>query len=608
MSKSKSSKDLCSHLFQKYSSIRNEFELSETIENDFKIVHDKTFIFIQLLTSCDMHANSLFKLLNIFRFNEEYCFSKIIENPYKFVILPDNVMNFEKANDIANKFSLEIEETCIKKAFIYDLILFKSNTFYIDKNTLISKYIEKFSADSVEELFEDLLVKVTIEKRVYYTVQELMDLELNMGDIMVELYYDKCLKVPENVINTFIKQYENSNEIKFTKNQIKGITNAIENKFSLICGFPGTGKSTVADCICKYYENKHICLTAPTGMAVNNIRLKCNLDSSSCMIGTLHKLLFDAFIEKKESSSINIIIIDEFSMVDNVLFYKVLQWCKVFNCKLICLADDLQLPPIGGGYPLGAIIASKMFKTVFLKTIKRQDNGSLKNVILKLSKNEQIVSSDFDKESVFFYNYSNENLINLIKKYDLNHLNTQFISPQHKHVEGCVSINNLLQTQFSQKNSNKIFSKLKKNFVIQENDMIVRTVNNYTEKELHANGDIAFATKNREEDCINIKYLSKKPIQKVSVNELYEEFSLAYCLTVHKVQGSQYENIVLIIGNNHHYSWSNSDAKKLLYTAISRAKSKCFILGDSKLFSIAQSTISSTKPSLFLKSFNNYEF
>ena len=610
MPSAKSNKEIASHIFQKYSSIRKDFVDSDLIKHDTEIVNDKSFVHIQLLTKCDIHHNALYKLLNVFRKHPDNCFSEILKNPYKFVMLADNILSFEKAHDIAEKFSLQIEQSMIYKAWIYDFILFKNNQFYISKKYLISKFMNFFESDNIGDIVNSLCVKKSFRKTVLYTLPELYDIELSLGEDLLDTFYNKSRYVSN--IDPFISTYESENNIEFTKNQKKAIVTAFDNKLSIICGFPGTGKSTIADCICQYYKDDLICLTAPTGMAVNNIRNKCFVTNT--IIGTIHKLLFDGFVDLKNNHP-KLMIIDEFSMVDNILFYKIVQWCKVFDCKLVILADNQQLSPIGGGYPLGSMIESKLFKVTYLTNIKRQNKGNLKNIILKLSKGVTITNSDFDKQSVFFYNFSINNIQNLIKKYNLNANNCQFISPQYKHLEGTNSINKILQSIYSKNNIPfycKQFSHLPN--TIRENDMVVRKINNYHSvgdeennvKELFANGDTAYIKKNKTDNTIDINYIHSKSTQQVSMNELYEEFDLAYCLTVHKVQGSQYDNVVLIIGDSHEYSWSNNDAKKLLYTAISRAKHKCFILGNPNLFSYAQTIEFMQKPSLLLKEFHTY--
>ena len=592
----KSNKEIASHIFIKYSAIRKDIENhDDLISRDIEIVTDKTFVYLQLLSKCDIHYNSLYKLLNVFRYDPNYCFSEILRNPYKFVVLPENIMTFEKAHEIADRFSLSIDNSVIYKAWVYDFILFKNNQFYIDKFFLRQKFSYQFPEADIQEL-ESICVKVDFNKKTLYTVLELHNLEVTMGKEMLSMFRNK--RVPGVNLDVFVSTYESEHAITFTKKQHKAIVNAIENKLSVICGLPGTGKSTIADCICQYYKDHYICLTAPTGMAVNNIRNKCNIKKS--YIGTIHKLLFDGFIELKNDYP-KVMIVDEFSMVDNVLFYKLIKWCKVFDCKLVLLADDQQLPPISGGYPLGSILQSELFKVTHLKTIKRQDEGNLKNVIIKINKGEPVINSDFDKQTTFFYNYSEDNIRKLINKFELTPTNCQFISPQHKHAQGTVNVNKLLQSIYSTNKTAFYSKKFSKNAnVIKEHDVVVRTVNSYTETDLFANGDIARISRNIVDNCIDVNYIHTKTKQQISIDELYEDFSLAYCLTVHKVQGSQYDNVVLIIGDDHEYSWTNNDAKKLLYTAISRARKRCFILGNGNLFSYAQTQKGKIKPTKFL--------
>lgn len=592
----KSNKEIASHIFTKYSAIRKDIENhDDLISRDIEVVTDKTFVYLQLLSKCDIHYNSLYKLLNVFRYDPNYCFSEILRNPYKFVVLPENVMTFDKAHEIADRFSLSIDNSVVYKAWVYDFILFKNNQFYIDKFFLLQKFSYQFPEADIQEL-ESICVKVDFNKKTLYTVSELHNLEVTMGKELLSMFRNK--RVPGVNLDVFVSSYESEHDITFTKKQHKAIVNAIENKLSVICGLPGTGKSTIADCICQYYTDQHICLTAPTGMAVNNIRNKCNIKKS--YIGTIHKLLFDGFIELKNDYP-KLMIVDEFSMVDNVLFYKLIKWCKVFDCKLVLLADDQQLPPISGGFPLGSILQSKLFKVTHLKTIKRQDEGNLKNVIIKINKGEPVINSDFDKQTTFFYNYSEDNIRKLINKFELTPTNCQFISPQHKHAQGTVNVNKLLQSIYSTNKTAFFSKKFSKNAnVIKEHDVVVRTVNSYTETDLFANGDIARISRNIVDNCIDVDYIHTKTKQQISIDELYEDFSLAYCLTVHKVQGSQYDNVVLIMGDDHEYSWTNNDAKKLLYTAISRSRKRCFILGNGNLFSYAQTQKGKIKPTKFL--------
>ena len=614
MPSNKSKQDISSHIFTKYALIRKSYdETIPSIAQDLEALQDKSYIYLQLLVKCDIHHNTLYKIINAFRGNPELCFSQIITNPYKFVLIPENAMPFEKAKMIADSFSLKVDDETIHRAWIFDFILFKQNQIFIDRDMLTRKFHLDFPDTKTEDLNKLLIVSSRNECLV--TLPELKEIETAMGDLMLDLFVenkDKKQHVSSISINAFIGDYEKKNNIKFTPKQNKAIHNAIQNKLSLICGLPGTGKSTISDCICAYYRDKTICLAAPTGIAANNIRQKCtSVNPETVYAGTLHKLLFDAFIDIKAIP--DIMIVDEFSMVDNVLFHRILKWCSTFDCKLVLLADDQQLPPIGAGYPLGSILGSPLFKKTYLKDIKRQDQGSLRNVIMKLHTSTRdnikpIQSSDIDNESVFFYNYSKENITKLINKYRLHPDNCQFITPQHKHEEGTIDMNNFLQKTYfddDRRSINPPYNGFGMRF--KNGDYVVRKINNYVDKEMYANGDIAKLYQESVNSPIEIRYIHSEKTQKVTQLELYEEFGLAYCLTVHKVQGSQFDNVVIIINDNHQYSWTSNGAKKLLYTAISRARKRCIIMGNPKLLSAAQRVGFKPKHTVFLKEFESYE-
>lgn len=608
MPSNKSKKEISAHIFFKYKKYRSDHnDESDYIQSDLKEVVNADYVYVTLLTKCDLHHTTLYKILNSFRSDPAYSFSEIVKNPFKFVTIPDNVLSFEKAKSICDNFRLQIDAKEVYAAWLYDHILFRNNQFFLHKNTLCKQFYKAFP-DAELDVFEKLIVDYPAVSVNHCSVEPLVAIENKMTEYMRNLFAQpKGNNVVESVAAR-IASYESKHGIHFTKKQRAAIRNAAENSFSIICGLPGTGKSTIADCICAFHEKVLICLAAPTGIASNNIRNKCtSVLSENIIFGTMHKLLLDIFIELKTYPGL--IIIDEFSMVDSVLFYRILQWCDVFKCKLVLLADIQQLPPISAGNPLFDLLESKTFPCVRLTQIKRQNKGKLKEVVLKLSADtlDPIIQDDIDKKSVFLFNYSENNVRNLIKTHHLTPQNCQFISPQHKHEEGTIRMNNLLQSIYNPK-GNKIYSyhtDMSPNLnVIRHNDVVVRNVNDYTDKEMYANGDIGVVRKKSETNLVEVHYTHTKQVQKVLPTMLYEEFSLAYCMTVHKVQGSQFENVVIIINDNHHFSWTNDNAKHLLYTAISRATDKCFIMGNPRLLAAAQRTLLKKKLSVFMKHFD----
>ncbi len=596
MQKKKSIRDICFNLFQKYADIRKLHKKSDIIEKDFEIVKDLNYFY---LTLTNVHYSSFYKLLNIFKNDPSFCASMFILNPMKLVRTSDCIINYEKALELVEKFHIDININEKQYAWTYDMLLFQNNCLYMQQKVFNKLFMNEFgNLDNLEKFCSYF----QINNNHYTTLTIFHDMEVELGDLLLDLYYNKINVFSKN-IDSYLKSYQKSNDIKLTKQQVKAIENTIKNKFSIICGLPGTGKSTITKVIVDYFENDSICLVAPTGMAVNNLRNKCvSSNKTNVHIGTLHKMIYDQF---DKIDNIDLMIIDEFSMVDIFMFKKILGWCSHYKCKLLILADDQQLPPIQAGYPLSALLSSKIFKVIKLKTIKRQDNGLLKNVILDLSDNKVVHPSTFDNKSIHFYNYSEENILKIQNKYKID---CKFITPQHKYNEGTININKILQ-----KNKNNlqqtIYPSYKKTlpYYFHYNDLVVRITNDYKNEALYANGDIGIISKDVD-DNIQIKYLETNMIQNVSKEELYEDFQLAYCLTVHKVQGSQYDNIVLIMVDNHEFSWNNHTSKKLLYTAISRAKKNCIILGNPELFMNAQKQNNIVEITYFLKKFNQYSF
>ena len=180
---------------------------------------------------------------------------------------------------------------------------------------------------------------------------------------------------------------------------------------------------------------------------------------------------------------------------------------------------------------------------------------------------------------------------------------TRFVTPQHKYAGGTEEINRILQKLFLPMNAIPFFPSYKVTTPMYDGDLVVRTVNDYRPESLFANGDIGYVRTSNELGLCNVHYLNSDKIDKVFINDLYREFSLAYCLTVHKVQGSQYDNIVVLMSPEHQM-WKNNDSRAMLYTAISRAKHKCVIVGDRETFKTARTPSTSTLKERFMHDFS----
>ena len=659
---------------------------SETLLQVEEETKQVTYNFVQneLLYRCGIKINNLktiiFKLKALK--NVKYFLSNIIENPYDFIQEDFHLITFDKAETIRDRYGLDIplQERCEKwicyhvlnpSVFVKDLTFKEkekytnTNHLWIYEELLNKKYKEYFIDARNNELIQEVKRRLCIKKNFYgvsfVTTNYLYNIEKNMGDTMIELYHDKEVEIDSKDFNNFIKEQNNSKEnFEFTNEQIEAIKSCATNHFNIICGYPGTGKTTITNAALHYlsrYNDIKICLTSHTGLATS--KLKKSVDErlqKEKLIGTLTKLIYDVFPKitsryeqkiyegKKHISTIyysklrpHVIIVDEFSMVDMLMFNRLLKYCQAFNCRLILLGDNQQLPPIGPGNPLRSLIdANKkhdLFNVSYLTNIKRQDGGILRDIILKMNK-QIIKKNDFDNcsfifkdQKEFIHRKDNENKINeeKFKSYldtlQLNINETHFITPQGSKLFGHENMNKILQNYFNPinylKDGTKEIKYSKKPYYIQtihDGDKVMRTENNYTGDTIRANGDTGNVCL-LGDDKVEINYHNDKKIihrkdessEILSIAELYDSIIPFYCNTVHKSQGSEYKTVVIFINKQFNFMLTRDGAWNLIYTAISRAKDKCIVIGDVSMFEKAQQYKEGKNITVFLEEFNENE-
>ena len=304
-------------------------------------------------------------------------------------------------------------------------------------------------------------------------------------------------------------------------------------------------------------------------------------------------------------------------MVDIFMFETILEFCDFFKCRLLLVGDNNQLPSIGPGCVLKSIIESDIFPESLskLKIIHRQDTGNLKENILRMNE-ELLTFNHFDETTMIFKNINkfltpdSSQLIStqmelLIDEYGLTQHNCKFLSyfKNEKFKFNVSNLNNIMQTKFNQNAARRKFvPNQRRRFY--DNDVIMRTENDYSEETLRANGETAkIQTISTDGSSVDIQYHDETDATLLDSNELENAFDLAYALTVHKAQGSQYDTIVIFI-DNAQSCWD----KRTLYTAISRAVKRCIVVSSYDSYLAAQRRNNNSKISLFLKMFNEYEF
>lgn len=511
---------------------------------------------------------------------------KIEENIYDLVehITFDKLdIMFLKDNDEMDKRRIEalilhnIYTTCYETG---DTLVLKDELFIKMKRCFRGvftveeylKYIDSLALKAKIVLFNEY---VTLSE--FYNTEKSILIDINrINDIKNTIKSDK--------IDTYISEYEKINSITFNNDQKEAIKGAILNNFFIITGGPGTGKTTIIKAIVMILKDildlnhDDIALLAPTGRASKRMA-----ESVGAPAYTIHKFLkwnkeTESFlIDEYNKSHEKIVIVDESSMIDIFLFSSLLKGLKL-NVKLILVGDANQLPSIGPGDLLNDLLHISTIKNKYLNTIYRVKEGSYITYLANDIKNRK----HFDK---FPTNYSDFKFIESdddnIKKYlkeivnkavekGISSENFQVLAPMYKGINGIDSLNSMMA---------EIFNPNAEKFIIGDkyyriNDKVIQLVNDVDNNVY--NGDIGYIK--------DIYYIDKKLIVEIDYsgniveykNGEFDKFNLAYAVSIHKSQGSEYANVVIILASSFNRMFYN----KLIYTAVTRAKSSLIILGS----------------------------
>jgi hypothetical protein len=583
----------------------------------------------------------------------------LLLHPFQFITFEHQFISYKEAMSICTEKGLTPPLEMRRNAWVYDYFIGKQNKLYIsetESEQLLIDFNKEFAfynRNAAQSLLlnERYIVEKIFGSKYYYTTQEFIDFEIKTSDKVMELFYheskqeDEAYEKEEEAIDAHIenytmKQHETKDEFKFEPEQVEAIKRGCRlNNMQLlnITGPPGTGKSTVVDCIMNYKlragigggeKECIIAVMAPTGLAQKNLKNSCKCDpkfSENIMFSTLHRALNFTFKDKKNKFKPTIVIVDESSMVDLFLFNKLLYACERFQCSLILIGDVKQLPPISAGTPFESIINSKIFDTTVLTNIKRQ-NGNLKTIIEKLNMPNGVHYDDFDNIcSTFIEAKTPEDFERVIteiyKKEMMQKVGIHTMCVQREKTAGVFALNPIIQ-KLKNPNGEELFVKRYEGahtHIFHEGDLVIRTENDYKdENNVRVNGDVGtihqtkIKVKRYGKDGYDYKYTIKyetgKEEEGLTSGDVQDAFMPFYASSVHKMQGLQETVIVFIVSPAHNYCLTNENSKKLVYTAISRCRANFYVVGDKSLFLKAQkSKVEFTYPTLFMTEFNEYE-
>ena len=532
--------------------------------------------------------------------------SMIIYNYYKEKtrsIIDDNIysviddiigIGFKKVDMIAIRSGIDANDKRRVKAAIIYIMEEVSNTYgncyysfeeivlYLPR--VIGTYIdEELLTSYLNELEMDL--KIVIKEDRYY-LKEMYDAECLIVKRFRILNSNKENNIKK--LNDSINSLEELFGIKYNELQKLAIEKSFKRDFLIITGGPGTGKTTIVKGILELYRmiNKlsyeklleKVALLAPTGRAAKRMS-----EATLFRASTIHRFLkwnkeSNKFqVNEYNKSKVEFVIIDEASMIDTYLMANLLKGLSV-NCKIIVVGDDHQLPSVGPGDLLHDLISSEMLEVVKLTELYRQAEDSNIISLAYDIRNQNIDRSIFNiSDDLTYIECLDSEVVDNIKDIastyrDLDYADFQILVPMYKGINGIDRINNMIQEIYNPKSNNK--KELRVGEVIfREGDKVIQ-LTNMPDDNVY-NGDVGIIS--------NIVTGSKKEIHIDFDSNIvkytpsnFNNFRLAYAISIHKAQGSEFDVVVVPMV----FAYNKMLYQKLVYTAVTRAKKKLFVIGS----------------------------
>lgn len=551
--------------------------------------------------------------VKIYHYYGAKIYSVLKENPYQ---MADDIegIGFKTADEIARRVGIRTDSDFrIRSGILYVLLQasVEGHTFLPQEElTKRTSYLLEIEEEYIKKHYMNLALdrKIVIcqkEDVIRVYAQTFYHMEANVSTMLKRL--DVSYDVKEEEIEKRIRSIEKQTNMELDEQQRLAVKEAVKNGLLIITGGPGTGKTTTINTIIRYFEmeNMDIFLGAPTGRAAKRMSETTGFEAR-----TIHRMLeVNGGIEgaggfernEKNPLETDVIIIDEMSMVDITLMHALLK-AILAGTRLILVGDVNQLPSVGPGAVLKDIIESNQFHTVKLNKIFRQASSS--DIILnahKINNGEEVCIDNKSMDFFFLKRYETDKIINvtlqLIKQklpkfvgateYDI-----QVLTPTRKGLLGVENLNEVLQRYLNPKDSSKR-EKEHGTTIFREGDKVMQIKNNYQlewefrnkyglcmEKGLGVfNGDTGIITEiNHFSETLTVTYDEGKMVE-YSFKQL-EELELAYAITIHKSQGSEYPAVVIPLFQGPRMLLN----RNLIYTAVTRAKKCVTIVGDDKVF------------------------
>jgi len=540
-------------------------------------------------------------------------YSVLKEKPYQMAEDIDGV-GFKTADEIATRVGIRTDSDFrIRSGVLYVLLQAASegHTYLpMEELTLRASQLLGVEGEHIEKHYMNLAIDRKLmmrqtEQETEIYASSFYHMEANTAAMLKQL--DVSYDVPDAEIERRIKRIEKQTNIQLDEQQICAVKEAVRNGLLIITGGPGTGKTTTINTIIRYFEMEglDIFLGAPTGRAAKRMSETTGFEAR-----TIHRMLEvnggvegTGGFERNEKNPLetDVIIIDEMSMVDISLMYALLK-AVLAGTRLILVGDVNQLPSVGPGAVLKDIIDSEQFHTVKLNKIFRQ--ASTSDIIVnahKINNGEEVVLDNKSMDFFFLKRYEADKIIQvtlqLIKQklpkfVDATEYDIQVLTPTRKGLLGVERLNGILQMYLNPEDP----SKREKEYgstIFREGDKVMQVKNNYQlEWEIRSkyglcidkgtgifNGDTGIIEEiNFFAETMTISFDEGRMVE-YPFKQL-EELELAYAITIHKSQGSEYPAVVIPLFQGPRMLMN----RNLLYTAVTRAKKCVTIVGDDEVF------------------------
>lgn len=418
--------------------------------------------------------------------------------------------------------------------------------------------------------------------------------EQEIGTILASFIKQRPSATANEAQASVIERVENRTGVRYAPEQAQAIMASLQEGVLIITGGPGTGKTTTTQgIVSELREQGHrLVLCAPTGRAAKRLS-----EVTGCEARTIHRLLGFAPGEKafqhdqRHPLPVGVVLVDEASMVDTELFLHLLR-ALAPGSRLILVGDADQLPSVGPGQVLRDAIASGVITTIALRTVFRQAQASL--IVTNahsINRGEMPpLSNSRDGDFFFIYKEDPEEIASTIAdlvsrrlpfRYKLNRFSgIQVLAPMYRGETGAIALNRMLQEKLNPRGE----AILRGATEFRVGDKVIVTRNNYNK--MVFNGDIGrIAGINREEGkvSVDLNFSAADTVRVTYDSDELDELSLAYAVSVHRSQGSEFPAVVMPITTQHFMMLQ----RNVLYTAVTRAKKLMVLVGSKKALAIA---------------------